>query len=196
MSFWDKILGFFGIRRIQLDKPLTLLGHYYYKVLDKIANGYYSEVEDVDWGVNYIRNDEEDRNVTVCQWETIKIMHTIRHDETDSVVAAGRIYIDKDESFLDDIIRKVTLGKKRVHGKIDYRHHGMYDIDDEQYYHYDDDVYLLVYKETDAYDYGHSVTKEYVLRDSARKISRSKSASPRSLGDDRRRIMSDFDDNF
>ena len=124
MSFWDKILGFFGIRRIQLDKPLTLLGHYYYKVLDKIANGYYSEVEDVDWGVNYIRNDEEDRNVTVCQWETIKIMHTIRHDETDSVVAAGRIYIDKDESFLDDIIRKVTLGKKRVHGKIDYRHHG------------------------------------------------------------------------
>jgi hypothetical protein len=72
----------------------------------------------------------------------------------------------------------------------------MYDIDDEQYYHYDDDVYLLVYKETDAYDYGHSVTIEYVLRDSARKKSRSKSASPRSLRDDRRRIMSDFDDNF
>lgn len=196
MSFWDKILGFFGIRRIVLDKPLTLLGQYYYKVLDKIAQGYYSEVEDVDWGVNYIRNDEEDRNVNVCQWETIKIMHTIRHDETDKIVAAGRIYIDKDKSFLEDIVRKVTSGRRRVHGKVNYRHFGLYDDSEEEYYHYNDDMYILVYRESDAYDYGHSVTIEYVLRDMVKKDRRSKSPSPRSLGEDRRRIMSDFDDNF
>ena len=36
MSLFDKILRFFGIRRIDLDKPMTLLGHYYYDVQDKV----------------------------------------------------------------------------------------------------------------------------------------------------------------
>ena len=48
MSILDKILGFFGIRRINLDKPLTLLGQYYYKVLDKIYSSAYGLEEDVD----------------------------------------------------------------------------------------------------------------------------------------------------
>ena len=36
MAIIDKILGFFGIRRIILEKPLTLLGQDCGKVLDKI----------------------------------------------------------------------------------------------------------------------------------------------------------------
>ena len=48
MSILDTILGFFGIRRINLDKPLTLLGQYYYKVLDKIYSSAYGLEEDVD----------------------------------------------------------------------------------------------------------------------------------------------------
>lgn len=49
MAILDTILGFFGIRRINLDKPLTLLGQYYYKVLDKIYSSAYGLEEDVDW---------------------------------------------------------------------------------------------------------------------------------------------------
>lgn len=196
MSFWDKILGFFGIRRILLDKPLSLLGQYYYKVLDKVYASAYGIQEDIDWGVAYYSYKEEDPNVIVCQWESIKIMHTIKHDESDRIVAAGRIYIDKEKAFLEEIVKKVTSGRRRVYGKVDYRHFGMYDESEEEYYHYNDDMYILVYRDSDAYDYGHSVTIEYVLRDYVRKKGDRKSPSPRSLGEDRRRIMSDFDDNF
>ena len=196
MSLIGKILALFGIRRILLDKPLSLLGQDYFKVIDKIAQGYYSEVEDVDWGVNYIRNDEEDRNVYVCQWETIKIMNTILHDEMDRVVAAGRIYIDHDERFLEEIVRKVTSGKRRVHGKIYYRHFGMYDDIDEKYYYVNDDVYLLVYRESDRYDHGHSLIVQYVLRDQPKVSSRKPGKAtkrPRTLGEDRQRIMNDLE---
>lgn len=50
MSLFDKILRFFGIRRIDLDKPITLLGHYYYDVQDKVYHSAYSIYDDVDWG--------------------------------------------------------------------------------------------------------------------------------------------------
>ena len=71
MSLFDKILRFFGIRRIDLDKPMTLLGHYYYDVQDKVYHSAYSIYDDVDWGLYYYRNDEEDPGVQVCQWESI-----------------------------------------------------------------------------------------------------------------------------
>ena len=75
----------------------------------------------MDWGVIYYGYQEQDPNVIVCQWETVKIMNTVLHDETDMVVAAGRIYIDQDERFLEEIVKKVTSGRRRVHGKIHYR---------------------------------------------------------------------------
>ena len=93
MAIIDKILGFFGIRRIILEKPLTLLEQDCGKVLDKInASRNFSWEEDMDREVRYTRNDEEDRNVYVCQWETVKIIHTFKFDESDKVVSAGRIY--------------------------------------------------------------------------------------------------------
>ena len=42
MSFLDKFLRVLGIRRIDLDKPLTLLGHYYYDVHDRVYRSAYS----------------------------------------------------------------------------------------------------------------------------------------------------------
>ena len=60
MSFLDKFLRILGIRRIDLDKPLTLLGHYYYDVYDKVYRSAYSIYDDADWGLYYYRNDEED----------------------------------------------------------------------------------------------------------------------------------------
>ena len=196
MAILDKILGFFGIRRINLDKPLTLLGQYYYKVLDKIYSSAYGLEEDVDWGVIYYGYQEQDPNVIVCQWETIKIMNTVLHDETDRVVAAGRIYIDQDERFLEEIVKKVTSGKRRVHGKIHYRHFGMYDDLDEKYYYVNDDVYLLVYRESGRYDHGHSLIVQYVLRDQPKVSSRKPGKAtkrPRTLGEDRQRIMNDLE---
>jgi hypothetical protein len=71
MSLFDKLLRVLGIRRIDLDKPLTLLGHYYYDVQDKVYRSAYSIYEDVDWGLYYYRNDEEDPGVLVCQWESL-----------------------------------------------------------------------------------------------------------------------------
>ena len=94
MAFIDRIFDILGIRRIVLDKPLTLLGQDSNMVLNKIsASRDFSWDEDMDREVRYTRNDEEDRNVYVCQWETVKIIHTFKFDESDKVVSAGRIYI-------------------------------------------------------------------------------------------------------
>lgn len=204
MRIIDKILGVFGIRRIILDKPLTLLGQDSDKVLDKINESReYGWEEDIDWEVRYTMNGEEDPNVSVCQWETVKIMHTFKFDETDKVVSAGRIYIDKDERFLEEIIRKVTSGRRRVYGKVNYRHFGLHDKDDEMYYHNDDDTYLLIYKESGEFDQGHSLRVEYALKDSPKQDydncwwkGRRKASAPRTVGEDRQRIMRDVDENL
>lgn len=195
----DKILSFFGIRRIILEKPLTLLEQDCGKVLDKInASRDFSWEEDMDREVRYTRNDEEDRNVYVCQWETVKIIHSFKFDEDDKVVSAGRIYIDQDDAFLDEIAKKVTSGLKRVYGKVNYRHFGFHDSDDEIYYRYNDDVYLMVYREAGEFDYGKSLRVEYVLKGSS--IGRTKnhkgSPMPRSLSDDRQRILADMNKNL
>ena len=199
MAIIDKILGFFGIRRIILEKPLTLLEQDCAKVLDKInASRDFSWEEDMDREVRYTRNDEEDRNVYVCQWETVKIIHTFKFDEDDKVVSAGRIYIDQDDAFLEEIVKKVTSGLKRVYGKVNYRHFGFHDSDDEVYYRYNDDVYLMIYRESGEFDHGHSLRVEYVLNDSAtyKEWNRKKGSPPRSLSDDRQRILSDMNKNL
>jgi len=199
MAFIDRIFDILGIRRIVLDKPLTLLGQDSGRVLNKIsASRDFGWEEDIDWEIRYTRNDEEDRNVHVCQWETVKIIHTFKFDESEKIVSAGRIYIDKDEAFLEDIIRKVTSGKRRAYGKINYRHFGLHDPDDEMYYHYDDKVYLMIYKESCEFDHGHSLRVEYVLKDIPEDFSCNewgrggKKARTRTIGEDRQRILEDI----
>ena len=92
MAFIDRIFYILGIRRIVLDKPLTLLGQDSNKVLNKIsASRDFGWEEDLDREIRYTR---------------------------------------KDEAFLEDIIRKVTSGKRRAYGKINYRHFGLHDPDD------------------------------------------------------------------
>lgn len=204
MGMIDRILGLIGIRRLVLDKPLTLLGRDSGKVLDKIsASRDFGWEEDMDREVRYTRNDEEDRNVYVCQWETVKIIHTFKFDEADKVVSAGRIYIDRDEAFLDEIVKKVTSRMRRAHGRIHYRHFGFHDPDDEMYYHYNDDVYLLIYKESGEFDYGHSLRVEYVLKDKPASENDSgwgrgagKKPRARTVGEDRQRILNDVNENF
>ena len=203
MAFIDKIFYILGIRRIVLDKPLTLLGQDSNKVLNKIsASRDFGWEEDLDREIRYTRNDEEDRNVYVCQWETVKIIHTFKFDESEKVVSAGRIYIDQDDAFLDDIVRKVTSGLKRAYGKISYRHFGFHDPDDEIYYHYNDDVYLLIYRESGEFDHGKSLRVEYVLKDIHRDNSEigwgrgGKMARTRTVGEDRQRILNDVSENL
>lgn len=194
MTILDRILDFVGIKRINLDQPLSLLGKYYHKVMDKVYASPYGIEEDIDWGVMYYKFDEENPNVQVCAWETRKIVHTIKHDEKHRVVAAGRCYIDKDKDFLEGIVKKVTAGKRRIYGKVDYCHYGRYDSSGEEYYSYNDDVYILVYRDSYAYDHGHCVFIEYVLRDKpeikARRTGK-KSSRPRTIKDDRERMMND-----
>ena len=200
MTLIDRILGFFGIPRIKLDSPLSLLGKDFNKVMDKVYASPYGIEEDIEWGMMYYRYDEEDPNTEVCAWETRKILHTLKHDNDDRVVAAGKVYIDKDKEFLEKLARKAVSGRRRIYGKVDYCHYGRYGDLDEEYYQYDDDIYIMVFRESGAYDHGHSVTIEYVLKDSARgkrkKESPHESSSPRGLAEDRCRIISDLEKNF
>lgn len=164
MAFIDRIFYILGIRRIVLDKPLTLLGQDLNKVLNKIsASRDFGWEEDLDREIRYTRNDE---------------------------------------AFLEDIIRKVTSGKRRAYGKINYRHFGLHDPDDEMYYHYDDKVYLMIYKESCEFDYGHSLRVEYVLKDIPEDFSCNgwgkdgRKARTRTIGEDRQRILKDIENHI
>lgn len=192
MSLFDKILRFFGIRRIDLDKPITLLGHYYYDVQDKVYHSAYSIYDDVDWGLYYYRNDEEDPGVQVCQWESIKIISTVIHDDNDMVLRAGKIYIDKDKNFVDEVIAGVTSGKNKMRRKVRYPHYEADELD--VYYHYNNDVCLRVRKEYDKYERNWKAEVEYILC----KPSKAKFPVPqrRAVSDDRNRIMDDITKNL
>jgi hypothetical protein len=192
MSLFDKILRFFGIRRIDLDKPMTLLGHYYYDVQDKVYHSTYSIYDDVDWGLYYYRNDEEDPGVQVCQWESIKIISTVIHDDNDMVLRAGKIYIDKDKNFVDEVIAGVTSGKNKMRRKVRYPHYEADELD--VYYHYNDDVCIRVRKEYDKYERNWKAEVEYILCRPAK----AKFPVPqrRAVSDDRNRIMDDITKNL
>lgn len=192
MSLFDKILRFFCIRRIDLDKPMTLLGHYYYDVQDKVYHSAYSIYDDVDWGLYYYRNDEEDPGVQVCQWESIKIISTVIHDDNDMVLRAGKIYIDKDKNFVDEVIAGVTSGKNKMRRKVRYPHYEADELD--VYYHYNDDVCLRVRKEYDKYERNWKAEVEYILC----KPAKAKFPVPqrRAVSDDRNRIMDDITKNL
>ena len=192
MSFLDKFLRVLGIRRIDLDKPLTLLGHYYYDVRDKVYHSAYSIYDDVDWGLYYYRNDEEDPGALVCQWESIKIISTVIHDDNDMVLRAGKIYIDKDKNFVDTVIAGVTAGKRKVHRKIRYPHYEPDELD--VYYRYNDDVFLRVRKEYDKFERNWKAEIEYILG----KPAKAKFPVPhrRTISDDRNRIMDDISKNL
>lgn len=91
---FDKILKFFGIRRFNLDKPLTLLGQEYAEVERKVYTSAYGLFDTVDWGIYYDKVGEEDPTVTINMSSTIKIVSTVIHDEHGQVVRAGKIYFD------------------------------------------------------------------------------------------------------
>ena len=192
MSLFDKILRFFGFRRIDLDKPMTLLGHYYYDVQDKVYHSAYSIYDDVDWGLYYFRNDDEDPGVQVCQWESIKIISTVIHDDNDMVLRAGKIYIDKDKNFVDEVIAGVTSGKNKMRRKVRYPHYEADELD--VYYHYNNDVCLRVRKEYDKYERNWKAEVEYILC----KPAKAKFPVPqrRAVSDDRNRIMDDITKNL
>ena len=192
MNLFDKFLRVLGIRRMDLDRPLTLLGHYYYDVRDKVYHSAYSIYDDIDWGLYYYRNDEEDPGALVCQWESIKIISTVIHDDNDMVLRAGKIYIDKDKNFVDTVIAGVTAGKRKVHRKIRYPH---YEPDEQDvYYSYNDDVFLRVRKEYDKFERNWKAEIEYILG----KPAKAKFPVPhrRTVSDDRNRIMDDISKNL
>ena len=171
---------------------MTLLGHYYYDVQDKVYHSAYSIYDDVDWGLYYYRNDEEDPGVQVCQWESIKIISTVIHDDNDMVLRAGKIYIDKDKNFVNEVIAGVTSGKNKMRRKVRYPHYEADELD--VYYHYNDDVCLRVRKEYDKYERNWKAEVEYILC----KPAKAKFPVPqrRAVSDDRNRIMDDITKNL
>ena len=189
---FDKFLRFLGIRIIDLDRPLTLLGHYYYDVLDKVYKSRYAIYDEVDWGLHYNSYDEEDPGVTECVWETIKIISTVIHDDNDMVLRAGRIYLDHDKDFIDELIDNVTDGKKRIRRKVHYPHYAPDEHD--FYYHYNDEVYLRVRKEYDKYEDNWRAEIEYILRKPVK--GKFQSTPKRTVSQNRNRIMDDINNNL
>lgn len=192
MNIFDKLLLLFGIRRINLDKPLTLLGHYYYDVCDMVYKSPYGIYDDVDWGIYYYSSREDDSGRLECPWESIKIISTVIHDDNDMVLRAGKIYLDNDKRFVDELIAGITAGKHRVRRKVCYPH---YEQDEHDvYYHYNDDVWLRVRKEYDEYECIWKAEIEYILHKSAK----SKFPRPqmRTQAEDRSRIMDDIKNNL
>ena len=119
------------------------------------------------------------------------------------LIGIRRLVLDKPLTFLDEIVKKVTSGKRRAHGRIHYCHFGFLDPDDEMYYHYNDDVYLLIYKESGEFDYGHSLRVEYVLKNKPVSENNSgwgrgagKRPRSRTIGEDRQRILNDVNENL
>ena len=163
-----------------------------YDVLDKVYLSGYSIYDDVDWGLYYYRNDEEDPGVQVCQWESIKIISTVIHDDNDMVLRAGNIYIDKDKNFVDEVIAGVTSGKNKMRRKVRYPHYEADELD--VYYHYNNDVCLRVRKEYDKYERNWKAEVEYILC----KPAKAKFPVPqrRAVSDDRNRIMDDITKNL
>ena len=122
MNLFDKFLSFFGIVRCNLAKPLTLLDKPYLKVLDRIYHKEpYAISEENDDRLIYYLDSDADWTEEFAVILNIRVYNTIRYLATpkyDHVIyAAGKIYNDEDEKFIDNVISVVKDGKTKVRSR-------------------------------------------------------------------------------
>ena len=143
MNLFDKFLSFFGIVRCNLAKPLTLLDKPYLKVLDRIYHKEpYAISEENDDRLIYYLDSDADWTEEFAGILNIRVYNTVRYLATpkyDHVIyAAGKIYNDESEKFIDSVISAVVNGKTKVHNR---RRDENFDL-----YWYNDKIHLRIEK--------------------------------------------------
>lgn len=133
-------------KRFKLDEPLTLLDQYYMDVYDKVMKrGPYWVSEDTGNYFEYYHADDADWRKEFSGLFDVPVHNFVEWVENDKydnrIYAAGKIYRDKDEKFINNILKEAVKGKASVkdsRGKI---------VAD--WYWYNDKIQMSIEKEYD-----------------------------------------------
>jgi hypothetical protein len=140
------MFGFLFKKRYKLDEPLTLLDQYFPEVSDKVMKrGPYWVSEDSGNYFEYYHADDADWKKEFSGLFDIPVHNFVEWIENDKydnrIFAAGKIYRDKDERFINNILFNLSRDKVAVRdsrGQI---------ID--SWYWYDDKIQMCLEKEYD-----------------------------------------------
>lgn len=107
------MFGFLFKKKFKLDEPLTLLDQYYVDVYDKIlTKSPYCISEEGDGYLEYYNGDDADWEKEFSGLFDINVMNFVKYIENEkydnAIYAAGKIYSDKDEKYIDSLISKLT----------------------------------------------------------------------------------------
>lgn len=122
-------------KRFKVDKPLTLLDKYYMDVYDKVCSGPYWISEDGPGYLEYYNGADADSTKEFAGLFDVKVHNFVEYIENDKydnrIVAAGKIYRDKNEKFIDSILADLAKGKEPVKGSKGKNVKGLYWYDDK-----------------------------------------------------------------
>lgn len=140
------MFGFLFKNRFKLDQPLTLLDKYYMDVYNKVStSGPYWISEDGSGYLEYYHGDDADPTKEFAGVFDVRVHNFVEYIENDKydnrIFAAGKIYRDKDERFIDSILSDLAKGKVAVKGPKGKVIDG--------WYWYDDKIQLHLEKEYD-----------------------------------------------
>jgi hypothetical protein len=136
------MFGFLFKNRFDLDKPLTLLGKYYFDIQNKLSKKGYNIFEENDNDLTYFKDSYADSTEEFSGWLNVRVMCNVKYLENPNydhvIFSAGKIFFDESESVIDNIINEITFGKCIVNKK-------------KKLYDYNSDAYLKVNKYYDDY---------------------------------------------
>ena len=106
-------------KRYKLDEPITLLDRYFPDVCDKVlTRGPYWVSKDSDDYFEYYHGDDADWKKEFSGLFDIPVYNFVKWIENDKydnrIYAAGKIYRDKDENFINNILNNLSKGKVAV----------------------------------------------------------------------------------
>ena len=106
-------------KKYKLDEPLTLLDQYYPEVYDKVmSGGPYGASADSGNYFEYYHADDADWRKEFSGLFDIPVHNFVEWVENEKydnrIYAAGKIYRDKDEKFIDNILHDLSKGKTPV----------------------------------------------------------------------------------
>lgn len=107
---------------IKLENPVALLGQDYLKVERKIysSSKYDTYGLDID-ALVYFKAKYADPKLTMHPKSDVRIFNFVSENDDNKIVKAGKIYIDEDESFINEVIKDVISYNKKIEEGL-YRH--------------------------------------------------------------------------
>jgi hypothetical protein len=140
------MFNFLFKKRYKLDEPLTLLDRNYLEIYDRICNKEpYWISEDGGGYLEYYHNKDADSTKEFSGIFDVRVHNFVEYVDNEkydnTIFAAGKIYSDKDESFIDKILHNVIKYKQIVRTS---KGHQV-----EDWYWYNDKIQIKVEKEYD-----------------------------------------------